>query len=60
MIAFTGETATSGVLEGLGFSGENEGVMRTPSLNSDIARPDRTVLCALSATHLGPTLISRP
>jgi hypothetical protein len=37
MINFSSEAITSGVLEAIGFSGENEEVMRSPSLNCNIA-----------------------
>jgi len=37
MIKFSGEAVTDKVQKGVGFSGENEEVMRSPSLTSDIA-----------------------
>jgi hypothetical protein len=37
MINFSSEAITSVVLEAIGFTGENEEVMRSPSLNCNIA-----------------------
>jgi hypothetical protein len=37
MIKFSGEAVTDKVRDGLGFSGENEEVMRSLSLNCNIA-----------------------
>jgi hypothetical protein len=40
MIKFSSEAVTDNALDGLGFSGENEKVMRSRSLNCNIANPN--------------------